>query len=172
MEAHRDTLRAMAMRLTRNPSDADDLVQETFIRALERRDSLRNPKRMRSWLIRIMYNLFYDGRRGDKRAGVTTEIDAADVPISDSTKPTWTVLGASDVRAAVADLDSQFRVVTEQHALGGRSYEQIADDLDVPKATVGTRLLRARRKLKQGLSRLAGKRKSPRIAPRRLDRMR
>lgn len=164
-------LRAMALRLTRNPSEADDLVQETYARALERADSLRNPKKMRSWLIRIMYNLFYDGRRKDQRTPAAA-IAAEDVAISDSTKPTWVVLTETDVRQAVSDLDSNFRTVTRAHALEGRSYEQIAGELNMPKATVGTRLSRARTKLREKLGSVAATRRRPRVAPRRLDRMR
>ena len=146
---HEPVLRGLAMRLTGNPADAGDLVQDTFERALRAFDRLPRDANVRAWLIAILHNLFIDHCRRVRRQPRMAEL-GPDIPAHapDPAPPKWTSVSPEQVRAALDRLDPQFRRVYEMHALEGRSYQEIAESLGLPKNTVGTRLIRARKKLK------------------------
>jgi RNA polymerase sigma-70 factor, ECF subfamily len=152
---HEAVLRATALRLCRDASDARDLVQDTFERALRNFHTWRPGTDGRAWLMRILHNLFIDRcraqatqRRADVSAEELEERIAAPEP---EAAPAWASLGVEEVRAALGQLNEDFRIVYQLHAIEGRSYNEISERLHIPKATVGTRLIRARRRLKQFL---------------------
>jgi RNA polymerase sigma-70 factor (ECF subfamily) len=146
---HQPALHAFALKLCGNPADAHDLVQDTFERALRNLGALKEGTNERAWLFTILHNLFIDRCRRKKRDPAAANVDEVELPAGEPEPPPgWTSLGAADVRAAVAQLDDEFRRVYELHALDGRSYQEIAATLGIPQNTVGTRLLRARKKLK------------------------
>jgi RNA polymerase sigma-70 factor (ECF subfamily) len=143
-------LRAVAGKLVRDASEVEDLVQDAFERALrsvERVDLGDNP---RGWMVTILHNLHIDRCR--QRARMRPHVPCDDVAIAmpeDREPPVWSAMTTDDVRRAVARLPDELRETYEMFALERRSYVEIAAALGVPKATVGTRLSRARARLKQ-----------------------
>ena len=143
---------ARAMRLARSQSDAWDLVQDTYERALRGRASFRPGTNLRLWLMTIMYNLFLDRCRKQTREPRAITIDEGDIPNPEADMPEpWESITSEQVHAAVADLEGPFREVYEMRLISNCSYDEIADKLTIPRSTVGTRLLRARQKLKNRL---------------------
>lgn len=151
-----------ALRLTRNPSDAEDLLQETFLRAYRGFASFKEGTNLRAWLYRIMTNAFINIYRKRQREPQT---------VSDSDVEEWYLydkLGAEgaeasaeaqvldslpdeDVQEALAGLPDQFRLAVLLADVEGFSYKEIAEILDVPIGTVMSRLHRGRRALERRL---------------------
>ena len=153
---HEAALTRIARRLCGNTADADDLVQETYERALKAWDRYDDRGNLRSWLATILNNLFVNNCRTAKRRPVAEGIDHVDLPAPEPVPPPlWTKVTPEAFATALAGIGPEFRKVYELH-VQGRSYEQIAAELDIPKNTVGTRLIRARRKLKESLLRDIG----------------
>ncbi|MBX3159109.1 MAG: RNA polymerase sigma factor [Deltaproteobacteria bacterium] len=152
LREHEAALGALARRLCGNQADADDLLQETYERALRAWDRYADRGNLRSWLATIMNNRFIDRCRRARRIPMAESLDerelAAPEPIA---PPVWANVTAEQVADALGRIGDEFRAVYELHA-AGRSYEEIADALGIPKNTVGTRLIRARRKLKDVLA--------------------
>ncbi len=147
---HEAALRAFARRLCGNPTDADDLVQDTLARAATSLATLKPGTNARAWLMSILHHLFIDAcrRSASRGQGVALDDVAQELATREpDPEPAWASLGHDDVDAALSRLDVGFRDVYRLHA-EGQSYDQIAKTLEIPKATVGTRLLRARKKLK------------------------
>ncbi len=147
---HEAALRGFALRLSRCPTDADDLVQETLVRALAGWNGLAPGTNTRSWLLSILYHAFIDRCRRATLEGrqLSAEGLAQRLPAPEpEPEPAWATVGLAEVEHALETLDAPFRDVYRLHA-DGRSYEQIAAELAIPRATVGTRLRRARGKLK------------------------
>jgi RNA polymerase sigma-70 factor, ECF subfamily len=150
---HEAVLRGIAMKLCRDSTDANDLVQDTLERALRNVDRFQsgNP---RAWLITIMRNLFLNrcrSRRGGPRFEPIDDQLHAPQPAPEPA-PVWTSISTDQLQAAIAQLDEKFRRVYELHTFESASYEQISEILNIPKNTVGTRLNRARQKLRELLS--------------------
>jgi len=136
----------LAQRLCGNRADAEDLVQDTIERALRARYNERGTKK--GWLATILRNRFRDRCREVRLEPMPlASIDHAPTPESEEL-PTWKRVRDEDLAAALAELDAGFREVYELHARG-LSYAAIAAELGISINTVGTRLLRARAKLKQ-----------------------
>jgi RNA polymerase sigma-70 factor (ECF subfamily) len=145
---HERVLVIIAARLCRDEADAKDLVQDTFERALRAWERLPEDANVRAWLVTILHRLFIDRCRRAKR-GVVVAMDR-DVPGAEPVPPpVWADVTQEQVTEAVAQLDDDFRRVYELHAIDGKSYKEIAEALAIPASTVGTRLLRARRRLKE-----------------------
>ena len=148
--AHEPTLSRMALKLCKNPSDAHDLVQDTFEHALTRRDQLAPGSNEAAWLVTILHNLFIDRCRKQKRAPRAESIEDVQVAAPEADpEPAWASIAAADVQTALAGIGEEFRRVYELVTVDNRSYQEVAELLGIPKATVGTRLIRARRKLKE-----------------------
>ncbi len=148
---HRRVLFGAAMRLCRNEADAHDLVQDVMERALRAGGSLRPGANVCGWLLAILRNLFIDRTRSARRwrwAELPEDLGAPEP----EPPPPWTTLGIDDVRDALDDVDARFRRAYEMYELEGRSYKEIARALGIPVVTVGTKLLRVRRKLAATLS--------------------
>ena len=145
-------LYARAMRLLRNRSDAMDLVQDTYERALRGRGTFQPGTNLRHWLMTILYNLFLDRCRRQAREPRSFSLDDHEVasPEPYVLEP-WETITQDQIHAALADLERPFREVYELCLLGNCSYDEIADKLTIPRSTVGTRLMRARHKLRQTL---------------------
>lgn len=152
-------LALLATRLCATPADANDLLQDTLERAARQGipADIRNP---RAWLSTIMHNMFIDRCRSAQRAPVHEPLDEShgDVVTSiDATEePVWSQVTIEDVRAALDQLDPTFANVYRMHAFEHRSYEQIATVLKIERVTVGTRLNRARKMLRQVLVKRLG----------------
>lgn len=147
---HLPALRTRALQLCRGHGDADDLVQDALLRAFRARSQTRDVGRLRGWLLTIVTNTFLDSlRRRKARPGeVELEIDVA-APAAEEDDSPWARIDLDDVRAAVDELPEDVRETYRMFALEGRDYSGISTALGVPKATVGTRILRARKRLRQ-----------------------
>ena len=147
---HLPALRARASQLCRGHGDADDLVQDALLRAFRARSQTRDIGRLRGWLLTIVTNTFLDSlRRRKARPGeVELAIDVAAPTHDDEEESPWARIDLDDVRAAVAELPDDVRETYRMFALEGRDYSGISTALGVPKATVGTRILRARKRLR------------------------
>lgn len=158
---HGEALYRWALRLRRNPSDAWDLVQDTYERAL-RGGPLPAAQNARAWLFVIMKNLFLDQCRARKRRGWPAANERiGDLPAPPSEPepdPPWASLTTEEVRECVAGLDRVFREVYTLHALEGLSYAEIAARLNLSPKTIGTRIFRARQKLRHALHDQLGRR--------------
>jgi len=147
--AHGDFLRRLAAQLCRATLDPDDLVQDVFERTMQHVHVLQPEGDHRAWLARVMRNMFVDGLR---RRAATPAQDALedDVPApGPDSREWWEKLDAEDIRARMTELPDELRGAFELFVFEGCSYAEIASRLGIPKMTVGTRILRGRRRLKQ-----------------------
>jgi RNA polymerase sigma-70 factor (ECF subfamily) len=148
-EAHGGYLLGLARRLCRSQFDPDDLVQDVFEKTL--RTPIPEGANARAWLSRVMHNLFIDklrrkhARREELVANVIESTGFDD-------RAWWERLTEDAVRAQLPKLPDEQRVTFELFAFAGKSYDEIAAELRIAKATVGTRILRARQKLRDLLT--------------------
>lgn len=150
---HERLLNGLARKLCGNDADAADLVHDTYERALRAWQRYAGSRHLRSWLVAILHNLFVDRCRKARRTPQSEAIDRIDLAAPEpSAPPAWTSVTDDQVRAALETLGAEFRAVYDLHARG-RSYNEIAAELNIPRPTVGTRLVRARKKLKDALLR-------------------
>jgi RNA polymerase sigma-70 factor, ECF subfamily len=153
--AHRRALRGLARRLTRTEDDADDLLQATFERALLKFATFRPGTNARSWLARIMTRLFIDQCR--RRPLTPVPVAELEVPAPQpEEEPWWAALTEQDVRLAVAELSPELRLLVEAQVYDGQTYATLADRTGLLAATVGSRLYRSRRRLREVLLRHHG----------------
>ncbi|HUH00621.1 MAG TPA: sigma-70 family RNA polymerase sigma factor [Kofleriaceae bacterium] len=162
---HRAALYASAMRLTRSPSDAEDLVQEAMMRAFAAWHRFEPGSNCRAWLFRILTNSFinnYRRRRRQHRFATERPDDAATALYGEShlraANPQEEILEGTlgdEVTAALAGLGDDYRQVVELADLRGVRYRDIATRLGVPIGTVMSRLFRARRQLEAQLQAFA-----------------
>lgn len=160
---HLDTLYANALRLTRSPADAEDLVQETVLRAYRFHDRFEPGSNMKAWLLRIQYNAFVNRyRRVTRERAVEKDgpdsTAGADVMSRDAlralTDPTGTALRPlvlRELEAALDTLPDDQRMVVLLADVEELSYKEIAEVLGCPIGTVMSRLHRARRALRERL---------------------
>jgi RNA polymerase sigma-70 factor, ECF subfamily len=148
-----NALYARALRLVRSPSDAWDLVQDTYERALRAKSSFQAGTNLRLWLMTILYNLFLDRCRRQRREPRAVAIDEHEVASPEPYAPEpWEAISHEEVTAALTTLERPFREVYELRLIDNCSYDEIADRLTIPRSTVGTRLMRARHKLRETLT--------------------
>lgn len=160
--AHQRDLYHLALRVSRNPDHASDLVQETLLRAMLAHETFLAGSNLRAWLLRILMNAFINGYRKRRRHHRLTSERPTDALCAlygdgDDHEPnpvhelTENQLG-DEVAAALAKLGPQYREVVERADLRGEKYRDIADSLAVPIGTVMSRLFRARRELESELA--------------------
>lgn len=160
---HLDALYAAALRLTRNERDAEDLVQDTFMRAYRFFDRFEQGTNIRAWLFKILTNTFINRYRRtvkEKRLAENTEPDATTGLISleafeAAANPEALFLDrmlSADVLKAIDVLPIDFRMVVILADLQEFSYREIADILECPVGTVMSRLFRGRRLLQKALA--------------------
>ena len=150
---HEAALYGLALRLSGNSADAADLVQDTFERALRSYAQLPPGANERAWAAAILHNRFIDGCRRRKRTPVHEQVEEMLVAHDpEPPAPAWLDITPEQVQAALAKIGDEFRVVYELATAQNRSYKEIAAQLRLPAATVGTRLIRARRKLRRLLT--------------------
>jgi RNA polymerase sigma-70 factor (ECF subfamily) len=165
-------LYAAAMRMTRNPADAEDLVQETFLKAYRAYDSFTAGTNLKAWLYRILTNTYINKYRKASRR--PDEVDLGNVEdlylyrrigSEESVEASRTTedrvldgLVESDIKKAVEALPENFRIAVLLADLEGLSYQEIADILDIPIGTVMSRLHRGRKAMQKALWEFASKR--------------
>jgi RNA polymerase sigma-70 factor (ECF subfamily) len=155
-------LYAAAMRLTRNPADAEDLLQEAYLRAYRGFGSFEEGTNLRAWLYRILTNAYINTYRKRQREPQTISADetpewylydqlaeagrepSAEAEVLDS-------LPDQQVQDALAELPEQFRMAVLLADVEGFSYKEIAEILEIPIGTVMSRLHRGRRALEKRL---------------------
>ncbi len=149
LPSHLAALRATALRLSKNPAEADDLLQDTLERALGAIHTFQGGANERAWLMSILNNLFVDRYRRLARQGTRVELEEDGLPEAprDPEAP-WARLCSTEIGRAIDRLEPLFREPYQRHA-AGESYEEISAALQIPRATVGTRLLRARKQLRR-----------------------
>ncbi len=159
LPAYMDGLYAYAMVLSRNPAMAADLVQETYLRALKAKESLRPDSNVKSWLFTILRNIWLNHlrheRAGPKLAELDSDENLADVSIATSEDPHDLYvrnLQREQVRTAIQQLPIEFREIIILREYEELSYSEIANVLQCPMGTVMSRLARARSRLGDLLS--------------------
>ena len=141
----------LARWLMRNPQDAEDMVQESYLRAFKFFCSFREGTNARAWLLRIVRNTCYTALAGAELKGreVPLEEEANEIQDASPLPPAILTRKATieTVRAAIAKLDTDFREAIVLRELEGLSYKEISEVTDVPIGTVMSRLSRARDQL-------------------------
>lgn len=145
-EPHLGVIHRMARRLTRTRADAEDLAQETLIRAFERRSSLRESGRMRGWLLSTMRNLHLNRVRDEKpHLLVLQDIrGSAAEPKGNLEREIQDLVLSDELSLALRQLPPDQSEVLWLRAVEGLSYEELAEAMDTPVGTVRSRLSRAR----------------------------
>jgi RNA polymerase sigma-70 factor (ECF subfamily) len=154
---HRDSLYGHALTLTHNPDEAEDLVQETTLRALRGFESFRADGPVRAWMLTILRNLFINGYRTRVRAPRSVSLDALENP--DPVMPTlpgperqvFSHMENEALMHAVSNLPEDYQTVLILSDMHGLSYQEISERLDVPIGTVRSRLSRARGRVRRSL---------------------
>ncbi len=160
---HLDAMYRTALRLTRNPSDADDLVQDSVIKAYRFFDSYETGTNVRAWLLKILTNLFFSKHRRSSLEGSVAAMGATD-PVSDGWMSAASVNPSREpermvekplIEAAVAraleDIPEDFRTVMVLVDVEGMTYREVAEAMGCPIGTVMSRLHRARKAVAQKL---------------------
>jgi RNA polymerase sigma-70 factor (ECF subfamily) len=162
---HMPSLYTAALRMTRNPADAEDLVQETYLKAYRAFNSFTEGTNLKAWLYRILTNTYINTYRAKKRRPEESDIDdlenfylyrrlgglegaSAGRSAEDEVLDHFT---ETEVKEAIEALPEQFRMAVLLGDVEGFSYKEIAEILDVPIGTVMSRLHRGRRALQKRL---------------------
>jgi RNA polymerase sigma-70 factor, ECF subfamily len=160
-----DQLYAAALRMTRNPADAGDLVQETYMKAYAAFKSYEQGTNLKAWLYRILTNTFINSYRKNQREpyqGAIDELEDWQLGGAESLTQGRTTRSAeaeaidhlpdSDVKAALQAIPEDFRLAVYLADVEGFSYQEIADIMKTPVGTVMSRLHRGRRLLRDLLA--------------------
>src|SRR5260221_2110787 len=166
--AHVDSLYGAAYRLTRNARDAEDLVQDSLLRAYRFWDSFQQDSNCKAWLLHIVTNTFINEYQRKKRSrevldAATAEQDATDgvlvhAAANDKQSPERVLLQQSvsdDVQRALDQLPDDFRTAVILCDMQGLSYKEIAEIMECPVGTVMSRLFRGRKLLAAALREFA-----------------
>ena len=154
-----DGLYGYAMVLSRDRTEAEDLVQETCVRAVQAVESLRPDSNVKSWLFTILRNIWFNRLRRRRAAPKMVELDGdesiAEIAVEASKDPYALYVSKVErelVREAIQQLSEEFREIIVLREYGELSYQEIASVLGCPVGTVMSRLGRARTKLRSLLS--------------------
>ncbi|MEZ5349608.1 MAG: sigma-70 family RNA polymerase sigma factor [Microthrixaceae bacterium] len=165
VEPFMDALYAAAMRMTRNPADAEDLLQETFLRAYRGFPNFTQGTNLRAWLYRILTNTYINTYRAKQRRPEQTELDEVEdmflyrrlggleaAALGRSAEDElMDMFTETEVKEAIDALPDNFRVPVLLADVEGFSYKEIAEMMDTPIGTVMSRLHRGRKALEKSL---------------------
>ena len=155
--AHFHELRRVALRVCEDRETADDLVQETYLRAWRSFDKFEPGTNCRAWLFRIFFNVRSEYRKSRARQPLVFSLDY----VKESTHPSQTNTSLDftfeEIKRAFAELPEPFRIAVLLSDIEGLKYREIAEVLDLPVGTVMSRLSRGRRILRARLTTLASR---------------
>jgi RNA polymerase sigma-70 factor (ECF subfamily) len=154
-----------ALRMTRNPSDAEDLVQETYLKAYRAFGGFQEGTNLKAWLYRILTNTFINTYRAKKRRPEITDVEdvedlylyrhlGADRPAGlgrSAEEEALERVTDTEVKEAIESLPESFRIAVLLADVEGFSYKEIAEITDVPIGTVMSRIHRGRKALQKAL---------------------
>ena len=146
-------LRRYARALTRHPERADDLVQDTLVRAIAKEHLWQPGTNLRAWLFTLMHNQYVNSVRRDIREGQTVEIDSISNGLAATTDPTSS-RQLQELERALGQLAEEQRQAILLVGLEGVSYEEAAGILNVPVGTVRSRLNRSRKAFRKSVERI------------------
>ena len=162
-----DQLYGGALRMTRNPQDAEDLVQETYLKAYKAFDRFTPGTNLKAWLYRIMTNTYINTyRKKQRRPLVTSADEVTDNQLYTSSSHDSTGLESAEVEAlkqmpnsriseALNSLNEDYRMVVYYADVEGLAYKEIAEVMNIPLGTVMSRLHRGRKQLREMLKDVA-----------------
>lgn len=158
VRTHLDALHRTALRLTGNAADADDLAQETFLRAWRSFDQLREPAGARAWLFCLLRSAYLDQLRKQARRPQPVALDEVAEPAALPPAQDYESRRAleeqfdDEVLSALDELSEEERLALLFQTFGGLSYREISEALDCPLGTVMSRLHRAKSALRRRLA--------------------
>lgn len=162
-----DQLYGGAMRMTRNPQDAEDLIQETYLKAYKNFDSFKQGTNLKAWLYRIMTNTYINSyRKAQRRPTQSSADELTDFQLYTTSGHDSTGLESAEVAAlkampdttiseAMNDLPEDYRMVVYYSDVVGLAYKEVAEVMDIPLGTVMSRLHRGRKLLRKALKDVA-----------------
>lgn len=162
-----DQLYGAALRMTRNPADAEDLVQETYIKAFQGFRSYKPGTNLKAWLYRILTNAYINNyRKAQRRPAEYATDDITDSQIAETASHTSSGLRSAEVEAleklpdeeiseALMGLKEDYRMVVYYADVEGLPYKEIAEIMGTPIGTVMSRLHRGRKQLREALHNVA-----------------
>ena len=162
---HMGSLYTAAARMTRNPADAEDLVQETYLKAYRSFGSFAEGTNLKAWLYRILTNTYINAYRAKQRRPVESDLDDVEdlylyrrlgsleqlAASRSAEEQLMDVFSEGEVRAALDELPDNFRMAVYLADVEGFSYKEIAGILDIPIGTVMSRLHRGRKAMQKAL---------------------
>lgn len=160
IEAHADKAYRAAYRLAGNQADACDLVQEAFVRIIEKKDLFDQDLDFGAWMYRVMFRVYLNSRRSRERLReVPLETEAGTVPADSSRSPEKAAENSElgyYIDAALASLQPELRACVVLVDMEGMDYDFAAETLGCPVGSVAGRLFRARRALREALGPMEG----------------
>ena len=149
---HHAVLYRYAYRLSGSVSDAEDLTQQTFLAAHQKRDQLREPAKARSWLFAILRNNYLKTCRQRPPGGVPADVDVATLADTSADGAIDKAIDSEHLQTVINGLADEFKTVVLMFYFEHSSYRDIAEQLAIPPGTVMSRLARAKAHLRRALS--------------------